>query len=188
MGPSGGNLAALGGATLVVVGLAACSASNPGENLSPAAAVTPRLVTPTPIGGAPGRGLGVTSSPAPLPGGKISSQKAVLGDRTLIIKSVTSQRAAIKNSVLIDLDIVVRNTSGKAIKNEAVFFHLIGPDGDTFGYQDNSSDTFYGTIGAHASRSGMIEFQIPSAAVSDLYLLYRPELARETVLTRLKIG
>jgi len=188
MGLSRGNLVARGGATLVVIGLAACSASNPGTNLSPAAAVTPRLVTPTPIGGASGRGPRVISSPAPLPGGKISSQAVGLRDRTLIIKSVTSQRAAIKNSVLIDLDIVVRNTSGKAIKNEAVFFHLIRREGDTFGYQDNSSNIFYGTIGAHASRSGMIEFQIPSAAASDLYLLYRPEIARETVLTRLKIG
>jgi hypothetical protein len=185
---SSGNLAARGGATLVVIGLAACGASNPETNLSPAAAVTPRLVTPTPIAGAPGKGPRVISSPAPLPGGKTSSQAVVLGDRTLIIKSVTSQQAAIKNSVLIDLDIAVRNTSGKAIKNEAVFFHLIGREGDTFGYQDNSSDTFSGTIGAHASRRGLLEFRIPSAAASDLYLLYRPEIARETVLTRLKIG
>jgi hypothetical protein len=32
----------------------------------------------------------------------------------------------------------------------------------------------------------MIEFQIPSAAASGLYLLYRPEIAAEAVLTRLK--
>lgn len=188
MGPSRGNLAALGAATLVVMGLAGCSSGNPGANSSPAAAVTPRLVTPTPIGGSPGRGPTVISSPAPLPGGRISSQKVVLGDRTLIINSVTSQRGAIKNSILIDLDIVVLNTSGKAIKNQAAFFQLVGPGGDTFGYQDNSSDTFYGTIGAHASRSSTIEFQIPAAAGSDLYLLYRPEIATETVLTRLTIG
>ena len=64
----------------------------------------------------------------------------------------------------------------------------MGREGDTFGYRGNRSGTFYGAIGAHASRSGMIEFQIPSAAASGLYLLYRPEIARETVLTRLKIG
>jgi hypothetical protein len=185
---SRGTLAALSAATLVVMGLAACSSGNPGQNLSPAAAVTPRLVTPSPIGGSPGTGPTVISSPAPLPGGKISSQKVVLGDRTMIIKSVTSQRAPTKNSILIDLDIVVRNTSGKAIRNQAVFFQLIGPGGDTFGYQDNSPDNFYGTIRAHASRSGTIEFQIPFAARSSLYLLYRPEIATETVLTRLKIG
>jgi hypothetical protein len=188
MGLSRGNLTVLAAATLVVMGLAACSSGNPGANLSPASAVTPRLVTPTPIGGSPGRGPTVISSPAPLPGSRNSSQKVVLGDRTLIINSVTRQRAGKKNSVLIDLDIVVRNTSGKAIKNRAVFFLLVGPGGDTFGYQDNSPDNFYGTIGAHASRSGMIEFQIPSAAASSLYLLYRPEIATETVLTRLKLG
>lgn len=188
MGVSRGDLAALGAATLVVMGLAACSSGNPGPDLSPAAAVTPRLVTPTSIGGSPGRGPTVISSPASLPGGKISSQKVVLGDRTLIINRVTSQRAAIKNSVLIDLDMVVRNTGAKAIRNQAAFFQLVGPGGDIFGYEDNSSGTFYGPIGAHASRSGTIEFQVPSAAASSLYLLYRPEIAAETVLTRLKIG
>ena len=189
MGLSKGKLAVLGsGVTLVVMGLAACGAGNPGPNLSPAAAVTPRLVTPTPVGGSPGTGPTVISNPAPLPGGKINSQKVVLGDRTLIINSVTSQRAASKSSILIDMDIVVRNTTGKAIGNKAAFFQLVGPGGDTFGYQDNSPDNFYGTIGGHASRSGRIEFQIPSAAASSLYLLYRPEIAKETVLTRLKIG
>jgi hypothetical protein len=187
MGLNRGKLTALGAATLVVIGLAACSSGNPGANLSPAAAVTPRLVTPTPIGGSAGRGPRVISSPVPLPGGKAGSQEVVLGDRTVIIKSVTSQQAATKNSILIDLDIVIRNTSGKAIRNQAAFFQLVGPGGDIFG-QDNSSDTFYGTMGAHTYRSGMIEFQIPSAAASSLYLLYRPEIAAETVLTRLKVG
>jgi hypothetical protein len=188
MGLNRGKLTALGAAMLVVIGLAACGSGNPGANLSPAAAVTPRLVTPTPIGGSPGRGPSVISSPVPLPGGRVGSQEVVLGDRTVIIKSVTSQQAATKNSILIDLDIVIRNTSGKAIRNQAAFFQLVGPGGDIFGYQDNSSDTFYGTIGTHTSRSGMIEFQIPSAAASSLYLLYRPEIAAETVLTRLKVG
>jgi len=189
MGPSRGKLAVLGGGvTLVVMGLAACGSGNPGQNLSPAAAATPRLVTPTPIGGSPGTGPTVISNPAPLPGGKINSQKVVLRDRTLIINSVISQRAANKSSVLIGVDIVIRNTTGKAIRNKAAFFQLVGPGGDTFGYQDNSPDNFYGTIGGHASRSGMIEFQIPSAAASSLYLLYRPEIAKETVLTRLKVG
>src|SRR5260370_2618221 len=64
----------------------------------------------------------------------------------------------------------------------------VGPGGDTFDYQDNSPDNFYGTIGGDASRSGMIEVQIPSAATSSLYLLYRPQIAQETGLTRLKIG
>lgn len=186
IGTRRGKLAGTGAVMMVVLGLVACSSAS--GSPSAAAVVTPRLVTPTPVGGSPGQGPTVISSPAPLPGGKISSQEIVLKDRTLVISSVTSQPAAIKKSILIDLDLVVRNTSGKAIKNQAAFFQLVGPGGDTFGYQDNSPDDFYGTIGAHASRSGTIEFQIPSAAGSSVYLLYRPETAKETVLTRLKIG
>lgn len=186
MGMRRGKLAGTGAVMLVVMALAACSSAS--GSPSAAAAITPRLVTPTPIGGSPGQGPKVISSSEPLSGGKISSQKIVLKDRILVINSVTSQRAAIKNSILIDLNLVVRNTSGKAIRNQAVFFHLVGPGGDTFGYQDNSPDNFYGTIDAHASRRGTIEFEIPAAAALNLYLLYRPEIATETVLTRLKIG
>jgi hypothetical protein len=180
------KLAGASAMILVVLGLTACSSASGSPSAGPA--VTPHLVTPKPAGGSPGQAPTVISSPAPLPGGKVSSQKVVLKDRTLVINSVTRQGAATKNSILIDLDLVVRNTSGKAITNQAAFFQLVGPGGDTFGYQDNSPDNFYGTIGAHASRSGTIEFQIPSAAASRLYLLYRPEIAKETVLTQLKIG
>jgi hypothetical protein len=63
----------------------------------------------------------------------------------------------------------------------------MGPGGDAFGYQDNSSDNFYGTAGAYASRSGTLEFRIPAAAASGLYLLYRPEIASEAVLTPLHV-
>lgn len=184
MGTRRGKLAEASAVMLVVLGLAACSSAS--GSPSAGTAVTPQLITPKPVGGSPGQGPTVISSPVPLRGGKISSQKVVLKDRTLVINSVTSQRA-IKNQILIDLDLVVRNTSGKAIKNQASFFLLVEHGGDIFGHQDNSPDTFYGTIGARASRSGMIEFQIPSSAASSLYLLYRPEIAKETVLTRLKI-
>ena len=184
IGTRRGKLAGMCATVMVALGLAACSSAS--GSPSATAVVTPRLVTPTPIGGAPGSEPMVISSPTPLAGSKISSQKIVLGDRTLIINSVTSQRAASTQSILIDLDIVVQNTSGKAIRNEEAFFELVATGGDIFGYQDNSSDTFYGTIGAHASRGGVIEFKIPAAAASGLYLLYRPEIAKETVLTRLK--
>lgn len=183
--------AVLGGVMLVVMWLAACgSAPTPGSSSSAAAGptVTPRIVIPKSVGGSPGKGPRVISNPAPLPGGKVGSQKVVLSDRTLVINSVTSQRGTNQGSILIDLDLVVRNTSGKAIRNESTFFQLMGPEGDTFGHQTNSSDDFYRTIDAHASRSGTIEFEIPTAAASSLYLLYRPEIATETVLTRLKAG
>jgi hypothetical protein len=174
---------------LVVTGLAACSSAvGQGSGASAAASpeATPRLVTPKSVGGSPGKGPLVISSPAPLPGGKIGSQTVALSDRALVISSVTRHRGANPGSILIDLDLVVRNTSGKAIRNQSAFFQLMGPGGDIFGYQNNTPDNFYRTIEAHASRSGTIEFEIPTAAVSSLYLLYRPEIATETVLTQLK--
>jgi hypothetical protein len=191
MGTRRAKLAALGGVILVVMGLAACgSEANPGS--SPAAAVrptvSPRQVTPKSVGGSPGQGPVVISNPAPLPGGATSSQKVVLGDRTLVITSVTSHKAANQSSILIDLNLVVQNTSGKTVKNKETFFQLIGPEGDSFAYQTNSSDNFYRTIGAHTSSNGMIEFEIPAAAASSLYLLYRPEIAKETALIRLKVS
>jgi hypothetical protein len=124
----------------------------------------------------------------PLPGGAITSQKVALGDRTLIITSVTTHRASNQSSTLIALRLAVRNISDKAISNRAVFFELIGPGGDSFSYQDKVTAGFYGTIGAHASRSGTIEFPIPTAAVTGLYLQYRPEIAAEVVITRLNVG
>jgi hypothetical protein len=184
-----GKPTALGWAALLVVWLAACSsAPGPGPSAPSDSAVTPRLVVPKVVRGSPGKGPLVISNPAPLPGGKIGSQVVVLNDRTLVIKSVTWQSTKKHSSILIILDLMVRNTSGRAIRNESTFFELIGPGGDTFSNQDNRSYGFYGPIGAHASRGGTIEFGIPAAAASSLYLLYRPEIARETVLTRLKVG
>ena len=130
----------------------------------------------------------VISSPTPVPGGKAGSQRIVLGDRTLIINRISKQQGASTNSTLITLDLAVRNTSHKAIMNLSTFFQLIGPEGDTFGYQDNSSDNFYGTIAAHTTRSGTIMFQVPTAATSSLRLLYRPEIATETALILLKLS
>jgi hypothetical protein len=190
MGTRRAKPVALGGVILVVMGLAACG-SEPSPGSSPAAArptSTPRQVTPKSAGGSPGQGPVVISNPASLPGGATSSQKVVLGDRTLVITSITRHKATNHNSILIDLNLVVQNTSGKAIKNKETFFQLIGPEDDSFDYQTNSSDNFYGTIGAHASSSGMIEFEVPTAAASSLYLMYRPGIASGTVLTRLPTG
>ncbi len=64
--------------------------------------------------------------------------------------------------------------------NESTFFQLLSAEGDTFTYQSNSSDTFYGDIPAHSSRDGSIVFQIPKAAASNLRLLYRPEVVKES--------
>lgn len=190
MGTRGGKPAMLGGVMLVVMWLAACgSAPDPGSGASATAgpAATPRLVIPKSVGGSPGKGPLIISNPAPLLGGKIGSQKVVLNDRTLVINSVTMQPGTNQSSILIDLDLVVRNTSEKPIRNESSFFLLMGSEGDTFSQQDSSSVDFYRTIAVHSSRSGTIGFEIPTAAASSLYLLYRPEIATETVLTQLKV-
>src|SRR6266702_3751323 len=130
----------------------------------------------------------VISSPTPVPGGKAGSQQIVLGDRIVIINSVSKQKGASTSSTLINLDLAIQNTSNKAIMNQSTFFQLMGPEGDIFGYQYNSSDNFYGTIAAHTTRSGTIVFQVPTAATSSLRLLYRPEIATESAIILLKIS
>ncbi len=178
---------------VLVLLLAACgspvassSNGNMGEgsttSATAAATTTPQLVTPKTSSGLPGKGPLVISSPTPVPGGKAGSQQIVLGDRTLIIISVSKQKGASTNSTLINLDLAVQNTSHKAIMNQSTFFQLMGPEGDSFGYQYNSSDNFYGTIAAHMTRSGTIVFQVPTGATSSLRLLYRPEIATETAI------
>ena len=153
-----------------------------------AATITLRQVTPKAARGSAGKGPLVISSPTPVPGGKAGSQQIVLNDRTLIITSLSKQRGANTNSTLINLDLAVHNTSNKAIMNQSTFFQLMGPEGDTFGYQYNSSDNIYGTIAAHMTRSGTIVFQVPTVAMSSLHLLYRPEIATETAIVLLKVS
>jgi Domain of unknown function (DUF4352) len=175
--------------------LVACDTSGSGSTQdqgstrsAPAVTITPRLVTPKSAHGSAGKGPLVISSPTPVPGGKAGSQQIVLGDRTLIINSVSKQKGPSANSTLINLDLAIQNTSNKAIMNQSTFYQLMGPEGDIFGYQYNSSDTFYGAIAAHTTRAGMIVFQLPTAATSSLRLLYRPEIASETVIILLKIS
>src|SRR5438128_253845 len=165
------------------------STQDRGSTLSATVAtITPQLITPKAARGSAGKGPLAISSPTPVPGGKAGSQQIVLGDRTLIINSVSKQKGASANSILINLDIAVHNTSNKAIMNQSTFFQLMGPEGDTFGYQYNSSDNIYGTIAARMTRSGTIVFQVPTAATSSLRLLYRPEIATETAIILLKIS
>jgi uncharacterized protein DUF4352 len=187
----------LGGVILVLfLLLVACDSAGSGSGnrntgtdaITAAATITPRLVTPKAASGSAGKGPLVISSPTPVPGGKAGSQQIVLGDRTLIINSVSKQNEVSTNSTLINLDLAVQNSSDKAIMNQPTFYQLMGPEGDIFSYQNNSSDNFYGTIAAHTTRSGTIVFQLPTAATSSLRLLYRPEFATETATTLLKVS
>ena len=186
----------LGGVMLVVVVLlVACDfGGNSGngttgtgstQHSTTVATITPQLVTPKAASGSAGKGPLVISSATPMPGGKVGSEQVVLGDRTLIINNASKQQGASTNTTLINLDLAVQNTSGQAIMNQSSFFRLIGSEGDTFSYQYNSSDNFYGTIAVRTTRSGTIVFQVPAFATSSLHLLYRPEIGTETVITSL---
>jgi hypothetical protein len=186
-----GKPAILAGAMTAVIGLAACSsASDPGHSGSATTGQVspPSQVTAKPAGGTPGKGPLIVSSPAAHRGRKIGSQRVALSDRILVIKSVTARPASNHGSILIVLDLVVRNTSEKPVQNEATFFELLGPEADAFSPKSGTSADFYRPIAAHASRRGTIKFEIPAAAASDLHLLYRPEIATETVLIRVKAG
>jgi Domain of unknown function (DUF4352) len=129
----------------------------------------------------------VVTSPTHIPGSNAKSTQVVLKDRTLLINGASKQNGVSAASSLITLDLTVKNTSNKPIMNQATFFQLIGSEGDTFSYQSNSSDSFYGTVAANSSHTGTIVFQIPGAAAHNLRLLYRPEIAAETALVALNI-
>jgi hypothetical protein len=148
----------------------------------------PKQKTPTGGNGTQSTGPAVISIPTPVPGDKPGSQQVVLPDRILIINRVSKQQGPSAGTTLINLELTIKNTSAKAIKNDASFFLLMGAEGDIFGTQYNSSDNFYGPIAARTGRSGTIVFEVPSAAVTSLSLLYRPEIAKETVIVLLKFS
>ena len=145
------------------------------------------VVKPKSVHGSSGNGPIVVTSPMPVPGGNANSQQVILKDRTLVINSASKQNAANAGSSVITLVLTVKNTSDNSIMNQLTFFQLMGAEGDIFTYQYNSSDDFYGTVSAHSSRNGTIQFQIPRAATSNLRLLYRPEVPTETALVSLGV-
>lgn len=137
---------------------------------------TPTAIIPTSSSGSAGTGpvLGSnTSGPIALP------------DRSLAIVSFTKRLQKSNQAEFIDISLTISNQGESPITNEPRFFQLIGQGGDVFSYQDNSSDDFYLPIDAHTSRTGLIEFEIPAAAAKGLQLLYRPDVATDTVIARL---
>jgi hypothetical protein len=82
----------------------------------------------------------------------------------------------------------IKNTSTKPIMNKAAFFQLIGSEGDAFGLASGATSNFFGPIAPQSSRSATIVFQVPAGAVNGLHLLYRPEVATETVSVALNFS
>jgi hypothetical protein len=137
--------------------------------------------------GSPGAGPIVILTPTPVPGGSANSQQVVLPDRTLIISNVSKQAGTDASSTAVNISMTIKNTGGKSIMNEASFFQLIGAEGDTFGLQSNNVANFFGSIAAHSERSATLAFQVPTATLSQLRLLYRSEVATETVFVALHV-
>lgn len=146
----------------------------------------PPVAALTPVISTPGHGPVIILTPTPVPGGSVSSQLIGLPDRTLAILNVGKQQASDASSTLISLNLTMQNTGKTSIPNQPGYYQLVGSEGDMFGSQSSASPSFFGTITPHASRSGTIVFQIPSAAVSGLRLLFRSEIATETVFVQLK--
>jgi Domain of unknown function (DUF4352) len=146
------------------------------------------VATPVPVSTVP-NGPTIILTPSPVPGGSAGSQQVTLADRTLVIESVSEQTGATANSTAVSLVLAIQNTSARPILNEATFFQLVGSEGDMFGYQSTATATFFGTIPPHSGRNGTIVFQVPTGAISGgLRLLFRSEIATETVFMRLQVS
>lgn len=167
--------------------LTACDTS--GITSNPSSTPTrPKVVQGTALPSTPGVGPTVILTPTIVPNGNNThSQLVTLSDRTLIITNVSKQAGTDSSTVAISLKVTVKNTSAKPIKNQATYFQLTA-QGDIFGMQSSANSRFFGTIAPQSSRSGTIVFQVPAGAVSGIRLLYRPEVATETIFVALNLS
>lgn len=145
--------------------------------------ITPIVATPVTT---PASGPIVIETPTRVPGGSAHSQVVTLPDRTLTIQNVSEQPAG-SNSTNVTLVLSISNTGTKAIPNEATYYQLVGMEGDIFGLQSSVTSGFYGTVATHSSHNGTIVFEVPSAASKGLRLLFRSEIATETVFVQLGV-
>lgn len=151
--------------------------------------ITPTLVPPTSTSphSTPGTGPILILSPTRVPGGTAHSQLVTLPDRTLAIENVSKGSGADTNSTAISLVMMIKNIATKSIMNEASYFQLVGSEGDVFGLQSSATASFFGIVASQSSRSGTIVFQVPTAAINGLRLMYRSEIAAETVFVALQV-
>lgn len=159
--------------------------------------VTPTIQSGTVVANTPGVGptiiavvtveAGATTVATGNTATSMPQQVITLADRTLIIGNVSKQAGTDASTTGISLTITVTDTGKAPIMNEATFYQLEAAEGDSFGTQSSVSANFYGSIPPHGSRQGTIVFQVPTGAVKGIQLLYRPEVATETVLFPLNI-
>ncbi|HZS76366.1 MAG TPA: hypothetical protein VFA41_07115 [Ktedonobacteraceae bacterium] len=174
--------------------LAACGGSdNTATNINTNANNNPTGGQPTPQSGTalpstPGTGPVVVLTPTTT-GGNSQGQVIKLADRTLTITSASKVPGSDSSSTGIRIALTVTNTSNAPVKNDASFYQLVGAEGDIFGLPPNVSSSFFGNLAPRASRSGTLLFEVPTAAMNGgLRLLYRPEVASETVFVSLNLG
>jgi hypothetical protein len=189
---------------LLVFALAACSSpmstsqntatpTQPQASTTPVSSIStavPTHLSTTPVVATPvttpASGPIVIETPTPAPGGNAHSQVVNLPDRTLTIQNVSEQPNG-ANSTNVSVVLTMSNTGTKAIPNEASYYQLVGMEGDIFGLQSSVTSGFYGTVAVHSSHNGTIVFQVPSAASRGLRLLFRSEIATETVFVQLGV-
>ena len=150
-----------------------------------APAPSPVVRSGTVLASTPGTAPVVVLTPTTGPGGTVSQQPITLTDRTLTLERVSRKPGADASSIAVSITIKITSTTTGPIKNEATFYQLVAAEGDIFGAQSGTPPGFYGAIAPGQSRQGTITFQVPTAAAQSLELLYRPEVARETVLVPL---
>ena len=144
-------------------------------------------VSVTALPSTPGTGPLVILSPTSVAGGGVHSQQVVLADRTLIIDNVSKSTGTDANSVTISVAMTLKNTSAKALPNQPEYFSLFGTEGDVFGLSSNTKGSFFGSVAANSSRSGIVAFQVPAGAAKALKLFYRSNVPGESVFVPLTV-
>jgi hypothetical protein len=168
----------------LVTALAACSSSHSGRGGANAAAPPPpTLVTAKAVGGSSGTGPLVVPAP-PSNGGPPAPEHVQLAGRAFVLEGVATSGTG---PIVIRLDVAIDNTGTTPLRNDATFFTLLSREGDTFG-QVSASAGFYGMLAAGSERRGTVVFQVPAAAAAGLRLLYRPDVATDSVLVDLPAG
>jgi hypothetical protein len=177
-------LAGCGGGTGTGTGAGNTTVNSPVPS-SGSSSPTQAVQSGTVAASTPGSGPIVVLTPTTQPDGTTKGETVKLADRTLTIVQVSKQAGVDASTTAVSITLIVTNTTTSAIQNRASFYQLIGAEGDAFVEQSGVTPGFYGPIAAKRSRQGTITFQVPAAAVQGLQLLYRPEVATETVLAAL---